>query len=488
MDKEMLAQALARKQAVLRGDPERIAKQHAAGKQTARERIQQLLDDGSFVELDALLSCEQDYAGVITGSGTVDGRPVYLFAQDFTVHGGAMGQMHAQKVCKVLDLALKTGTPVIALCDSAGVRLDEGAKAMNAYARIYHRMARLSGVCPIIALVLGPAIGGAAMLVQLADISIQVNGIGQLSVYGPQVVSAVTGGAVDAKGFGGAEAMAQQGAVSFTASSESEAFALTAKLLSYLPDCCTDDVPLEDEDDLNRQLPDIAADDAAGLMEGICDAGSCFELFAAWGQEIRTALVRIGGYSVGLVASDAAVNNGELSPAACGKAARFIRFCDCFSLPVVSLVNSRGIQVPNAQGQRAAMNAASQLLFAYAEATVPKVSVIVGNALGQAYVAMGGETNADITYAWPGSVISALTPEAAVQVLYAEQLKQGIAREELEARFVSEVADGVVAARDGMVDDVIEPSQTRKYVIAALELLASKRDSNPPKKHGNMPL
>lgn len=488
-----LKQSLARKAAVLQGDTERIAKQHADGKLTARERVEKLLDEGSFVELDALVSKGQDYAGVVTGYGTVQERPVYVFAQDFTVHGGAMGAMQAKKICKVLDLAQKTGAPVIAMCDSAGVRIDEGADAMNAYARIYARMARISGVCPMIALVLGPVCGGAALIAQIADIAIQAADVGRLMVYGPQVVSAVTGKTVDAKQLGGAENMAKQGGVAMTVANEDEAIALTASLLDLLPGCNMEDAPMIDSDDLNRVLPEIDAGDSQALLEGMVDDGAFLELYPAWGKEIRVALGRIGGRTCGLVVSNAAENDGELAPAAAAKTARFVRFCDCYSIPVVSLINSRGVQVPSASSQSWTMITLSQLLYAYAEATTPKVSVVIGNAIGQAYVAMGGKANADVAYAWPDAVISALTPEAAVQVLYAEELKADSkpaleTRAELESKFASEVADASAAAASGMVDDVIDPKDTRKYVIAALEMLSSKRDSNPPKKHGNLPL
>ena len=493
MSEQNLKQVLAKKQAILQGDADRIAKQRAAGKLTARERVMKLLDAGSFVETDVMVSRGEDYAGVITGYGTVEDRPVYLFAQDFTVHGGAMGQAQAEKICKVLDLAQKTGAPVIALCDSAGVRVDEGAAAMNAYARIYAKLAKMSGVVPVVALVLGPVVGGAALIAQLADVSIEAASVGQLMVYGPQVVSAMTGKTFDAKTLGGADAMAAQGGVALTAEDEDEAISLAVQVLGLLPGSNAEDAPIVDTDDLNRVLPAIEADDADALMGAMADGASFIELYKSWGKEIRIALCRIGGRTVGLVVGNARENDGVLTPAAAAKAARFIRLCDCYSIPVVSLINSKGIAVPDAKAQSWTMITAAQLLYAYAEATTPKVSVIVGNAIGQAYVAMGGKANADMTYAWPGAVISALTPEAAVQVLYVDELKADTkpaleTRAELEAKFAADVADGVAAAKAGMIDDVIDPAETRKYVIAALEMLSSKRESNPPKKHGNLPL
>lgn len=493
MSEQNLKQVLAKKQSILQGDAERIAKQRAAGKLTARERVAKLLDAGSFVETDALVSRNGDYAGVVTGNGTVQDRPVYVFAQDFTVHGGAMGQMQAQKIVKVLDLAQKTGAPVIALCDSAGVRIDEGAAAMNAYASVFTRLAKLSGVVPVIALVLGPVVGGAAMIAQLADITIEAENVGQLMVYGPQVMSAISGKTVDAKAVGGAKAMAAQGGVALTAKDEDEAISLAVQVLDYLPGCNAEDAAIVDTDDMNRILPVLDAADAESQLAAMADGAAYVELFKDYGKEIRVALTRVGGRPVGLVVGNGKENDGVLTAQSASKAARFIRLCDCYSLPVVSLINSKGVAVPAVDEQAATIKATTQLLYAYAEATTAKVSIVTGNAIGQAYVAMGGKGNADVTYAWPGAVISALTPEAAVQVLYTDDLKADKkpalqSRAELEAKFAADVADGVAAAAAGMVDDVIDPAETRKYVIAALEMLSSKRESNPPKKHGNLPL
>lgn len=493
MSEQNLSQVLAKKQSILQGDAARIAKQRAAGKLTARERVAKLLDAGYFAEMDALVP-----GGAVTGSGTVQGKPVVVFAQDFTVHGGAMGETQAKKICKVLDMALKTGTPVVAMCDSAGVRIDEGAAAMNAYASVFVRLAKMSGVVPVVALILGPVVGGAAMIAQLADVSIQAEDVGQLMVYGPQVMLSLSGKAVDAnqvsaEKVGGAKVMAAQGGVALTAENEDGAIALAAKLLDLLPASNAEDAEIIDSDDMNRLLPALNAADADALLAAMADCGSYVELYAAFGQEVKVALARVGGRTVGLVAGNAAVNEGMLTAEAASKAARFIRLCDCYSIPVVSLINSKGVAVPAIEHQAATIKATTQLLYAYAEATTAKVSIVIGNAIGQAYVAMGGKGNADVTYAWPGAVISALTPEAAVQVLYVDELKAGKApalqtRAELEAKFAADVADGVAAACNGLVDDVIDPAQTRQYVIQALEMLASKRDANPPKKHGNLPL
>ena len=488
-----LKRVLDKKNSILTGDAERIAKQRAQGKLTARERVLKLVDEGSFVETDVLVSRKEDYAGVVTGYGTVQDRPVYLFAQDFTVHGGAMGVQQAKKILKVLDLAQKTGAPVIALCDSAGVRLDEGAEAMNAYAQVYAKMARMSGVCPMIALVLGPCVGGAALISQLCDVSIMAEKVGKLMVYGPQVMSAISGKTYTDETAGGAAAMAAQGGVALTAETEDAAIALARQVLDLLPGCNAEDAPIVDTDDMNRLLPSVDAADSDALLGAMADAGQFVELYKDWGKEIRVALCRIGGRSVGVVASNAAENDGMLTPAAASKAARFIRLCDCYSLPVVSLINSMGVAVPDVKAQSWTMISVAQLLYAYAEATCPKVSVVVGNAIGQSYIAMAGKGSADMTYAWPGAVISAVTPEAAVQVLYTKELKEGKepaleTRAKLEKQFAEDVADGIAAAQAGMIDDVCDPAETRKLVIAALEMLSSKRESNPPKKHGNLPL
>lgn len=478
------------REALSTGDEAHLKAQRDAGKLTARQRIEKLVDAGSFVELYALVSEGGEAAGVVTGYATVQARPVYLFAQDFTVHGGAMGKAQALKINKTLDLALKTGAPVLALLDSAGVRIDEGAAGMNAYAEIYKNIARLSGVSPIVAVVLGPAIGGAALLAQLADVSIIAKKVGQLCVFGPQVLSAMNGMDVKPEAVGGADMMAAQGGVSLVAATEDEAIALATQVLSLLPGSNVEDTDIVDTDDLNRLLPGMDAGDVAALLLQLFDAGTQVELKAAYESGVRTSLGRIGGHSVGVVATAP----GHLTAGALQKVARFVHFLDCFNIPVVSLVNTSGVKVDRLDNQSWLMNAQSQMLYAYATATVPKLCVITGDAVGQAYVAFGGKANADMTVAWPGAVISALTTEAAVAVLYADAVKadNALTPEEARAKYAAEyvenVASALCAAKEGLVDDVIDPAQTRKLLIASLEMLLSKRDSNPAKKHGNMPL
>ncbi|MEG1891940.1 MAG: carboxyl transferase domain-containing protein [Clostridia bacterium] len=484
-----LQKVLELRQAILNGDEKRLKEQRDAGKLTARERVEKLADAGSFVELFALVSQNEEGAGVITGYATIQERPVYLFAQDYTIHGGAMGKAQAAKIVKLLDMAQKTGAPVLALMDSAGVRIDEGAAAMSAYSEIYQKLARMSGVCPIVALVLGPCIGGAALISQLADVCIMAEKVGQLMVFGPQVMAAMNGLAVKPEELGGAKVAAGMGACALIAASEADALLKAQQVLALLPSCNLEDSEIVDADDMGRLLPSIDPTDADSLLKALADNGSILELYAAYEPAMRVALARMGGRTVGLVAAA-----GKLTAGAMSKAARFVRFMDCFGIPVVSLLNTCGVEVSGIREQAWLFKAQSQLLYAYAEATVPKLAVVTGDAIGQAYVAMGGKANADVTYAWPSAVISALTPEAAVAVLYGDAVKADKklsvdeARAKYADQYIGEVAGAVNAAKQGMVDDIIDPAQTRVKLISALEMLASKRDSNPPKKHGNLPM
>ena len=484
-----LQKVLELRDAILGGNEQRLKEQRDAGKLTARERIEKLADAGSFVELFALVSQNEEGAGVITGYATIEERPVYIFAQDFTVRGGAMGKAQAAKIVKLLDLALKTGAPVLALMDSAGVRIDEGAQAMSAYSEIYHKLARMSGVCPIVSVVLGPCIGGAALLTQLADISIIAEKVGQLMVFGPQVMAAMNGMAVNADEFGGAKVAAEMGACALTAANEDEALLKAKQVLALLPSSNLEDSEIVDTDDMSRLLPAVDPADADALIAALADNGTAIELYADYGKHIKTVLCRMGGRTVAIVAA-----NGKLCAACLQKAARFVRFADCYSIPVVSLLNTCGVEVSSIREQGWLFKAQSQLLYAYAEATTAKLAVVTGDAIGQAYVAMGGKGNADVTYAWPGAVISALTPEAAVAVLYSKQVKEDkelsveAARAKYADEYIAEVAGAVKAATTGMIDDIIDPAKTRALLISAMEMLASKRESNPPKKHGNLPV
>ncbi|HPJ02401.1 MAG TPA: carboxyl transferase domain-containing protein [Candidatus Limiplasma sp.] len=478
------------RQSLGQGDEKRVKAQREAGKLTARERILKIADVGSFVELFAFVSAQEEGAGVVTGYATVQQRPVYLFAQDFTVHGGAIGKLQALKINKLLDMALKTGAPVLMLCDSAGIRLDEGAEAMNAYAEIYRSMARLSGVCPMISVILGPCVGGAALIAQLSDISILAKNVGQLMMFGPQVLSAMNGISYDVQAVGGGEMMAKQGACSLLADTEDKAIEAALAILSLLPGSNAEDADLLESGDLNRLLPAMEPADTDALLGQLLDAGSMIELMGTNEPGMKTVMGRLAGRSVGVVATA----SDSLTAGAMQKAARFVHFWDCFNIPVISLINTKGVEVKSLHEQSWLMNAQSQLLYAYATATVPKLAVITGNAIGQAYVAMGGKATADVTFAWPGAVISALTPEAAVAVLYSGQVGADTdntpeaSREKFAQDYIETVAGAVHAAKAGLLDDIIDPAETRKMLASALEMLSSKRDYNPAKKHGNMPM
>ena len=484
MDKTEMLQALAlEKAAILQGKADRTARQHAAGKYTARERLVKLLDDGSLAEIDALRADSNAAAGC----GTVNGQAVYCFAQDFASAGGAMTAAQADKLLKVLRKARMAGAPVILLLDSAGVKLSESAAVLPAAAEALGAMARLSGVCPMIACVAGPCAGLAALITQLADVTVQVKK-SEIALHTALTMNSEKGKEKTGEQLFGAQTMAEQGVAALTAENEEEAAALIAALIDLLPGSNLEDAPLiPDADDLNRLLVSDDAEDIAALMADLADEGKVLELNKAYGPAVRTALVRIGGRPVGLVASDHAVDMGRIDSAAGKKAARFVRFCDCYQLPILSLVHTDGIAVPSPCRQGDTLRAASGLLYAYAEATAPKVAVVTGDAVGAAYVAMGGKSIADVCYAWPGALIAPLTREAAVQTLMGEQLNAGESREALEDKYAAE--NGALSgAKAGLVDDVIPPADTRKYIIAALELLASKHDVNLPKKHGNLPL
>ena len=479
-----LNQVLSRKQAIL--ESAGSEKQKQGGKLSARERVSLLLDGGSFVEQSMLFAD----AGVVTGCGTVEGRPVYVIAQDFAVMDGAVGAKQAKKIVKVLELARKTGTPVVTLCDSNGARVGEGAAALEAYADIYAHMARLSGVVPMIAVVAGPCVGAAAMTAQLSDIVLVAKPAGALLVAGPQVLASTMGKDLKAEDLGGGKTAVEYGAAHLACESEEEAIASVKTLLGMLPANNLEDAPFAPEEDMNRLVEGLEAGaDGREVIAALADTGSVVELGKGFTGAV-TALGRMAGRTVAFVYT----GKGDTCDKRMNKITHFVRFADCYNIPVVSLVDSTGFELfPTIDRQMSVMKAASALVYAYSEATTVKVTLVIGNAVGAMYVAMGGNANADATYAWPGAVISPMTGEAAIQVMWKDQIKAGQgdavkAREELAAKYEAEVADGVCAATAGLVDDVIDPADSRKMVIAALELLSSKRDSNPPKKHGNMPL
>ena len=479
-----------RKLAILKGDPELCAQQKKAGKLLARERIAQLLDAASFVELDVLNAD----AGVVTGYGLVNGSPVYVYAQDFTVKGGSVGVAHARKVLKVMDLAEKTGAPVIGILDTAGARLDEGVDAMNAYAQMAGRVSKLSGVVPQISLVLGQCGGIASAIAGMTDITIMSKN-GALFVNGPMVVSAVAGKEVDMATLAGPQASMRSGMAQLTAETDEEAIAAARKLVSMLPVNNLDEAVEISADDVNRELAELNGvdklEDIRDLIRSVSDLGDFVELSADFAPSMVTALGKIGGATVGFIANQAAKDEGRLTVYGCKKAAAFASFCDCFSIPVVTVVDSMGMKISTAPQGELARNGA-QLMFALSQATNVRIALIVGNAVGMGYAALASRASADVVYAWPGAVISAVTPKIAVQLNSADELKGAddpyAKRAELENRYMDDVADGVNAAKLGYVDDVIEPVQTRQMIAAALEMLSGKRENGPARKHGNMPL
>ena len=476
-----------RKLEILRGDAELCAQQKKAGKLLARERVALLLDEASFVELDALNAD----AGVVTGCGTIGGSPVYVWAQDFTVKGGSVGAAHARKVLKVMALAEKTGAPVVAMLDTAGARLDEGIEAMNAYALMAGRMNALSGVVPQIALVLGPCGGIASAIADMSDVTVMSKN-GFLFVNGPKVVSAVSGKATDLETMAGCAASQKSGVAHLTAETDEAAIALAKKLISMLPSNNLDSAEGFCADDLNRELGAIENyEDVRALLGAIADMGDVVELGEDFAPSMVTAIAKIGGTTVGFVANQASKDEGRLTVYGCKKAARFVNFCDCFSIPVVTVVDSMGMKI-SAAPQGELSRAGAQAMFAYAEASTPRIALIVGSAVGMGYAALASRVAADVVYAWPGAYISAVTPQIAVQLNCADEMKSAddpqAKRKELEDKYMDEVADGLTAAQQGFVDDVIEPSNTRVMIAAALEMLSGKRESKPAKKHGNMPL
>lgn len=479
-----------RKLGIRKGEAELAEQLKTAGKLPARETIAQLLDDASFVELDTWNA----EAGVVTGYGLIDGSPVYVFCQDFTVKGGSVGTAHARKVGKVLDLAEKTGAPVVGIYDTAGARLDEGVEALNAYAQIASRLSALSGVVPQIALVMGQCGGVASALAGMADFVVMSKN-GALFVNGPMVVSAAGGKQVSLNDIGGAAASVKSGVAHLTAETDGEAVLITRKLAKLLPVNNLDEAISSSTDDLNRESPELdqidTISDVRDVIAKIADHGETIELSEEFAPSMVTAFGKIGGATVGFVANQVAKDEGRLTVYGCKKAARFVAFCDCFSIPIVTIVDSMGIKITTApQGELS--RATAQLLFAYAEASTARVSLIAGNAIGMSYLSQASRAASDVVYAWPGAVISAVTPKIAAQLLYADEMKGADdpyqKRAELETRYADDVADGVHAAQEGFVDDVIEPHATRQMIAAALEMLSGKREGKPAKKHGNMPL
>ena len=501
-----------RERARLGGGQTRIDQQHARGKLTARERIELLLDPGSFVEVDAFVTArghdDDDGAilgdGVVTGHGSIDGRPIFVFSQDFTVFGGSLSEAYAAKICKVMDLAMKVGAPIIGLNDSGGARIQEGVVSLGGYADIFLRNTLASGVVPQLSVVLGPCAGGAVYSPAITDFTIMVEGTSYMFVTGPNVVKAVTHEDVDSERLGGATTHTTVSGVAHVAArDEAEALATARRILAYLPQNNLSDPPrVASADPIDRRdatldtlIPDDPSQpyDMKDVISRIVDDAEFLEIQPGWAQNVIVGFARLGGRSVGIVAQQPAILAGALDIDASTKAARFVRTCDCFNVPLVSLVDVPGFLPGVSQEHGGIIRHGAKLLFAYCEATVPKLTVITRKAYGGAYDVMSSKhIRGDLNLAWPTAEIAVMGSSGAVNVIHRDEIEAADDPEAERARLVAEYderfANPYIAAARGYVDDVIHPSETRPRLIAGLALLADKRDTNPPKKHGNIPL
>lgn len=503
-----------REEALAGGGPDRVAEQHRKGKLTARERLALLFDPGSFTELDMFVEHRAvDFGmserrapgdGVVTGYGTVDGRPVYAFAQDFTVIGGTLGEMHAAKICKVMDLAVRTGCPIIGINDSGGARIQEGIDALDGFARIFARNTLASGVIPQISVIMGPCAGGAVYSPALTDFIFMVERTGLMFITGPDVIRAVTGEEISAEELGGARAHAQRSGVAhFHARSEEECFALIRQLLSYLPSNNLEDPPVaESGDPADRREEGLAtavpedpnrAYEVRDIIRMLADDGAFLEVQEAFAPNAVVGFARFGGRPVGVVANQPRVMAGCLDIDASDKIARFVRFCDAFNIPLLTLVDTPGYLPGRAQEHGGIIRHGAKVLYAYAEATVPKISIVLRKAYGGAYIAMCSRgLGADLAWAWPTAEVAVMGPEGACNIIFRREIAEAedpeAMRRSLVAQYRERFANPYVAARRGYVDMVLDPRDTRPALIQAFAVLASKREERPPKKHGNIPL
>ena len=498
----------------LGGGAQRIEQQHARGKLTARERLELLLDEDSFRELDAMVTHRaSDFGldderylgdGVVTGHGTVDGRPVFVYAQDFTVFGGSLSEAHAEKICKVMDLAMENGAPVIGLADSGGARIQEGVVSLGGYADIFLRNTLASGVVPQLSLILGPCAGGAVYSPAITDFTVMVDGSSYMFVTGPNVVKTVTHEEIDLEGLGGARVHNEtSGVAQFLAAGEPQAMELARSLIGYLPQNNVELTPLRPDweppavggERLDALIPDSAKQsyDMHEVIRGLVDAGSFTEVHEHFARNIICGFARVEGRSVGIVAQQPEVLAGVLDIDASDKAARFVRTCDCFNVPLVTLVDVPGFLPGVDQEHRGIIRHGAKLLFAYSEATVPKVTVITRKAYGGAYDVMSSKhIRGDMNFAWPTAEIAVMRVEGAVNIVFRDGIAAADDPDAERARLVAEYeerfANPYVAAARGYVDEVILPSETRDRLVSSLRLLEGKRQSLPPKKHSNIPL
>lgn len=496
------------------GGEAKIKKQHDSGKLTARERINKLFDAGSFVEIDAFVThrcsefgmdcVEAPGEGVVTGYGTVDGRLVYVYAQDFTVIGGSLGEMHAKKICKVMDMAAKMGAPIIGMNDSGGARIQEGIDALSGFGEIFFRNTCNSGVIPQISVIMGPCAGGAVYSPAITDFIFMVEKTSQMFITGPNVIKSVTGEDVTSEDLGGAGVHgSKSGVAHFAAANDEECIEQIKTLLSYLPSNNLEEAPyVAPTDEINRLseklttiVPDEAnkAYDVKELIADVVDNGVFFEVQKNFAQNIVIGYARMNGQVVGIVANQPKVMAGSLDINSSDKAARFIRFCDSFNIPLVTFTDVPGYFPGVEQEQGGIIRHGAKLLYAYSEATVPKINVITRKAYGGAYIAMSSKhLGADMVMAWPTAEIAVMGPEGAANIIFKNDIKNSTdpiaTRAEKIQEYRNKFASPYEAARRGYIDDVIEPDSTRPRIIAALEMLASKRESRPSKKHGNLPV
>jgi propionyl-CoA carboxylase beta chain len=498
--------------AELGGGKERLDKQKAAGKMTARERIEFLLDDGSFEEFDKFVEHRssdfgldaQRYPGdgVVTGHGLVDGREVFVFAQDFTVFGGSLSETHAEKICKVMDLAMKVGAPVIGLNDSGGARIQEGVVSLGGYADIFLRNTLASGVVPQISCILGPCAGGAVYSPAITDFNVMVKDTSYMFITGPDVIKTVTHEDVTKDELGGAMTHnSKSGVAHFAADSDEHALQITRELLSFIPSNNLENPPFVEtsdpsdriDDSLNKAVPESSNQpyDIRDIIHSVVDDNYFFEIQEHFAQNIVVGFARLSGYSVGIVANQPAFLAGVLDIDASVKAARFVRFCDCFNIPLITFEDVPGFLPGVNQEHFGIIRHGAKLLYAFAEATVPKITVITRKAYGGAYCVMASKhIRTDINFAYPTAEIAVMGAEGAVGVLYRREIAEHdeAYRRSKVAEFEQKFANPYVAARRGFIDEVIEPKFTRPKLIRALSMLQNKRDSNPPRKHGNIPL
>ncbi|QOS12360.1 propionyl-CoA carboxylase carboxyltransferase component [Haloferax gibbonsii] len=503
-----------REEALKGGGEDRIASQHDKGKMTARERIDYFLDDGTFREFDqfrthrnhkfGMEETKLPGDGVITGYGEVDGRTVFVFAHDFTVFGGSLGEVFAEKVCKVMDKAMEVGAPVVGLNDSAGARIQEGVQSLGGFGEIFRRNTEASGVIPQISAIMGPCAGGAVYSPALTDFTFMVRDTSHMFITGPDVIKTVTGEEVTFDELGGATThTSTSGVAHFATDTEEQALDDIRHLLSYLPQNNVEDPPRVEpwddpervDDDLAEVVPDQPRKpyDIHDVLDGVLDEGSFFGVQEDFAKNIVVGFGRLDGRSVGIVANQPRVNAGTLDIEASEKGARFIRFCDSFNIPILTFVDVPGFLPGTDQEHNGIIRHGAKLLYAYSEATVPLMTVITRKAYGGAYDVMASKhLGADVNYAWPTAEIAVMGPQGAVNILYRDELDAAddpdARRDELIEEYREEFANPYTAADRGFIDDVIEPGETRERLISDLRMLNSKRKSQPDKKHGNIPL